>query len=93
MTAEERGELSAFYAVTAGRTEVAGWQAELQACARQRLMQALGAYGFLGIVKAKKTFLGHIPAASERLAALCDEDPAWLPLARATRSAAGRFAS
>ena len=93
LTAEERGELSAFYAATAGRTDEAGWQAELQACARQRLMQALGAYGFLGIVKAKSAFLGHIPAAAGRLAALCAEDAAWIPLAEATRAAARRFAA
>lgn len=93
MRLEERAELSAFYAAIAGRTDVAGWQAELQACARQRLMQALGAYGFLGIVKAKETFLGHIPVAAQRLAALCEEDPAWLPLARATRAAARRFSA
>ena len=28
----------------------------------QRIMQALGAYGFLGHVKGKRTFLDHIPA-------------------------------
>ena len=32
-------------------------------CAVQRLMQALGAYGFLGIVKGRDAFLAHIPAA------------------------------
>ena len=35
----------------------------LQACALQRLMQALGAYGFLGHVKGNRAFLSHIPAA------------------------------
>jgi hypothetical protein len=29
----------------------------------QRLMQALGAYGFLGLVKGHKQFLEHIPRA------------------------------
>ena len=29
----------------------------------QRLMQALGAYGFLGHVKEREHFLEHIPAA------------------------------
>ncbi len=33
----------------------------------QRLMQALGAYGFLGLVKGKKHFLEHIPAALKNL--------------------------
>ena len=32
-------------------------------CAMQRLMQALGAYGFLGLVKEHSHFLTHIPAA------------------------------
>ena len=29
----------------------------------QRLMQALGAYGFLGLVQEKPQFLAHIPTA------------------------------
>jgi len=36
-------------------------------CATQRLMQVLGAYGFLGISKEKTSFLQHIPPAVERL--------------------------
>ena len=32
-------------------------------CALQRLMQALGAYGFLGLVKGNAHFLSHIPPA------------------------------
>lgn len=36
-------------------------------CAMQRLMQALGAYGFLGLVKGSKPFLAHIPAALHSL--------------------------
>lgn len=44
------------------------WNAELYAkCAAQRLMQALGAYGYLGEVLGKREFLRHIPAATERL--------------------------
>ncbi|MEX1009812.1 MAG: phosphotransferase [Chthoniobacterales bacterium] len=93
MSADERQELSAIYTAMAGRMNDAVWQAELKAGARQRLMQALGAYGFLGVVKEKKAFLGHIPAAAERLAALCEEDDAWRPLASAVRTAAGRFGS
>ena len=33
----------------------------------QRLMQALGAYGFLGLVKDHKHFLQHIPKAVSSL--------------------------
>ena len=35
----------------------------LRLCAMQRLMQALGAYGFLGIVKRHRAFLQYIPKA------------------------------
>lgn len=33
----------------------------------QRLMQALGAYGFLSLVKGHKHFLHHVPAALKSL--------------------------
>jgi len=36
-------------------------------CALQRLMQALGAYGFLGLQKGRADFLAHIPAARRSL--------------------------
>ena len=39
----------------------------LRLCAMQRLMQALGAYGFLGLVKGHKQFLQHIPKAMNSL--------------------------
>jgi aminoglycoside/choline kinase family phosphotransferase len=39
----------------------------LRLCAMQRLMQALGAYGFLGLVKDHKHFLQHIPKAAQSL--------------------------
>ncbi len=39
----------------------------LRLCAMQRLMQALGAYGYLGHVRGNKAFLEHIPAALESL--------------------------
>jgi hypothetical protein len=42
-------------------------------CGIQRLMQALGAYGFLGLIKGNKTFLDHIPAAMESLRSLVGE--------------------
>ncbi len=88
MTSGEREELSGIYAGLAGRADPQGWQRELQAGARQRLMQALGAYGFLGRVKGKTAFLRHIPVAAERLAVLCEADAAWQPLADAIRAAA-----
>ena len=42
-------------------------------CGIQRLMQALGAYGFLGLVKGNKAFLDHIPAAMTSLRSLVSE--------------------
>lgn len=42
-------------------------------CGIQRLMQALGAYGFLGLVKGNKAFLKHIPAAMASLRSLVGE--------------------
>jgi hypothetical protein len=33
----------------------------------QRLMQALGAYGFLGLVKGNRHFLAHVPPALDSL--------------------------
>ena len=42
------------------------------ACAAQRLMQALGAYGFLGEEKEKKAFLDYIKPAEERLKIVVD---------------------
>jgi aminoglycoside/choline kinase family phosphotransferase len=91
MTEGERENLSALYRSLADRKDADAWHAELQACARQRLMQALGAYGFLGVVKGKTAFLRHIPVASERLAALCESDPLWQPLSEPVRAAARRF--
>ena len=93
LAADERGELSEVYAALAGRQDRDAWQAELEACARQRLMQALGAYGFLGVEKGKPAFLKYIPVASERLAALCEKNEEWQPLARTAREAARNFLS
>lgn len=90
---EERQELSEVYAALAGRQDSGIWQSELEACARQRLMQALGAYGFLGVQKGKPAFLQYIPVASERLAALCEKNEEWHPLARSVREAARIFPS
>ena len=45
-------------------------------CAMQRLMQALGAYGFLGHVKERPHFLEHIPAALANLREVVAEIPA-----------------
>lgn len=59
---EERMEMLSWY----GSPQGAGDRVPLDAArfreaAVQRLLQALGAYGFLGLRKGKREFLGHIP--------------------------------
>ncbi len=60
----ERDELLQHYC---GEKPSAEFLATLRLCAMQRLMQALGAYGFLGLVKDHKHFLQHIPKAVRSL--------------------------
>ncbi len=50
-------------------------------CAAQRLMQALGAYGFLGHEKGRMDFLSHIPKALPRLYHIAVETPELVDLA------------
>jgi aminoglycoside/choline kinase family phosphotransferase len=50
-----------------GQAPAADFAAIYDLCAMQRLMQALGAYGFLGHVKERPHFLEHIPAALSSL--------------------------
>jgi aminoglycoside/choline kinase family phosphotransferase len=50
-----------------------GFRRLLNQCAMQRLMQALGAYGYLSEVKGKTEFLQHIPTARDRLVELSRE--------------------
>jgi aminoglycoside/choline kinase family phosphotransferase len=70
LTSDERCELLAFYKkrleqngtpVDSDFDEVFRW------CALQRLMQALGAYGFLGLKKNRPDFLAHTPVALRSL--------------------------
>jgi aminoglycoside/choline kinase family phosphotransferase len=87
----ERTELSDFYqnAILAnGGTLHGEFSTLLLQCAAQRLMQALGAYGFLGLKSGFPAFLRHVPAARaslrEVLARLegCDDVVALLDSAR-----------
>jgi aminoglycoside/choline kinase family phosphotransferase len=68
----ERSDLIAYYCeqLENGREMSADFEAILRLCAMQRLMQALGAYGFLGLVKDHKAFLEYIPVALRSLRAL-----------------------
>lgn len=66
----ERAELIAYYRakqIKNGAMVDDDFDATLRLCAMQRLMQALGAYGFLGLVKGHQQFLEHIPKALESL--------------------------
>ncbi len=77
-TPEETEDLICYYfelKQQAGCTEsTEKYRRRLVQCAIQRLMQALGAYGFLGEVKGKREFLAHIPRAKERLLALAGQE-------------------
>ena len=67
---DERAELTAYYRerqVENGVVINGDFDRKLRLCAMQRLMQALGAYGFLGLVKGHKHFLGHVTAAMQSL--------------------------
>ncbi len=70
LTTAERQELLAYYVAQSRDlgVEVPENFAEIyDLCAMQRLMQALGAYGFLGLVKDRPHFLQHIPVALKSL--------------------------
>jgi aminoglycoside/choline kinase family phosphotransferase len=67
LPAEERAALLDYYLALGSRGDLGRTRAEFDKtyalCALQRLMQALGAYGFLGLVKEKPEFLAHVPIA------------------------------
>ncbi len=66
----ERTALLAYYKATAGAAGLEigeNFDEIFHECALQRLMQALGAYGFLGLQKGRADFLAHIPAARRSL--------------------------
>lgn len=66
LTASERDSLLGDYIVLcaeAGYAVPSNFREIYDLCAMQRLMQALGAYGFLGLVKDRSSFLKHIPTA------------------------------
>ena len=72
----ERAELLAYYRkqqIENGRRSDSDFEETLRLCAMQRLMQALGAYGFLGLVKGHKQFLNYIPAAMKSLCAIVSD--------------------
>lgn len=71
LTGQQRQDLAKDYAHFAGAENLV----HLDLCALQRLMQALGAYGFLGLVKGRTHFLEHVPAALTSLAEVTGRIP------------------
>ncbi len=74
----EREELLAYYIQglrELGFEPAADFEETFSLCAMQRLMQALGAYGFLGLVKERPWFLEHIPAALKSLKSVIAQIP------------------
>jgi len=70
LAAAERSELVCYYRQKRAdnRRSVSGqFDDTLQLCAMQRMMQALGAYGFLGLVRGHEHFLRYIPRAVRSL--------------------------
>lgn len=66
LTSNERSELTEYYRDAQCKNDIVTDEAFdrlLTLCAMQRLMQALGAYGFLGLVKKHQAFLDYIPDA------------------------------
>jgi len=66
----ERGELLEFYkefAAEEGLVVASDFDEVFLQCAAQRLMQALGAYGFLGLKGGRPAFLRHVPSARKSL--------------------------
>jgi N-acetylmuramate 1-kinase len=81
LSAEDREQLLKYYWTTCG--ESVGTSAKIfQRCAMQRLMQALGAYGFLGLVKGSKSFLQYIAPAIRSLHGLVATQPGLEKLAK-----------
>jgi hypothetical protein len=84
LTAGQREELIDAYlgkVLDAGGEIGADFRHTLDLCAMQRLMQALGAYGFLGLVRERKAFLQYIPIALKSLREVLER----LPDLKATR--------
>lgn len=70
LTGPERTALLGAYKIAAGEAGLEirhDFDEVYDLCALQRLMQALGAYGFLGLQKGRPDFLAHIPAARRSL--------------------------
>jgi N-acetylmuramate 1-kinase len=79
LTKSERSRLLQFYREGARIADPA-FAEKFRLCAVQRLMQALGAYASLGLVKRNRAFLAYIRPALISLGELLDEMPRLKPL-------------
>jgi N-acetylmuramate 1-kinase len=93
LSPNEREQLLEYYWTARGAAAETSAQT-FRRCAMQRLMQALGAYGYLGLVKGSKPFLHYITPAIQSLRSLLETQPgleklgetiAHLPLSAPTR--------
>ena len=75
-------ELREYYETRRGMSG-GDFEGTMMLCAMQRLMQALGAYGFLGLVKGNAQFLQHIPEAHRSLREVVEKIDGLEPLQRA----------
>jgi len=68
LTASQQEELLSFYySLSKWNLDRNVFENNFREASAQRLMQALGAYGFLGLRKGLKTFLNHVPAGLRHL--------------------------
>ena len=84
LTETERAELISYYRGRQLENEITidgDFDFKLRLCAMQRLMQAVGAYGFLGLVKGHTHFLQYIPNALRSLRAVTAKIDNLQPLA------------
>lgn len=82
LSTSEREDLLNYYLGLARPDDESTWRAVFDACALQRLMQALGAYGFLGLQKGKPEFLAYISPALENLRDVASRIQGMEPLLR-----------
>ncbi len=76
---DERREMLAFYRTLDPGVTIS--ERLFHLCSAQRLMQALGAYGFLGLQRGKPAFLQHIPRALASLRGVAANVGELAPLA------------
>ncbi len=77
---EREDLLSFYYILSSQELEWDAFQNSFWEASVQRLMQALGAYGFLGKVKGLRDFLIHIPAGLDNLGLAASRVPALATL-------------